>query len=83
MELLPFPPFGRAPAEAGFGAGAGALPNRAVIVKIAGNVRNFCMVYFRFYTHNFVSLDPTIFLHHIQNVSCFVSVIDSTHLRTT
>jgi len=29
LELLHFRPFGRAPAGAGFGAGAGALPNRA------------------------------------------------------
>ena len=30
LELLHFRPFGRAPAGAGFGAGAGALPNRAL-----------------------------------------------------
>ena len=29
LELLHFRPFGRAPAGADFGAGAGALPNRA------------------------------------------------------
>ena len=29
LELLHFRPFGRAPAGAGFGDGAGALPNRA------------------------------------------------------
>jgi len=31
LELLHFRPFGRAPAGAGFGAGAGALPNRTVV----------------------------------------------------
>ena len=38
LELLHFRPFGRAPAGAGFGAGAGTLPNSALMLLFSANV---------------------------------------------